>query len=569
MVHEEDDKIERFIWGLPDNIQGNVTSSKPARLQDAIKMATGLMDQKVHVYAARNAEHKRKFDNNPRDNLVQQPSFKRKNMARAFTIDNNKKRGYAGSASYCNKCRLRHEGPCTVKCTNCKKVGHMARDCMTVVTAQTPRAPVANQRVVTCFGCGGQGHYKSDCPKLKNQNCGNKAAKNDARERAYALGGGDGNPDSNVVTVGRGRGQGRGFMLSHLRPILDFIIWGFLVPIPIPGQLEDSPVNSGLGIGSSSGTDFIGIPTLIALDVSYTVELVDGRINGSDTIIRGCTLNLLDYPFNIDLMPVELGSFDVIVGMDWLSKYHAVVVCDKKIVRIPYGNEILTIRGDGSNDGSNSRLNIISYTKTQKYIQKGCHVFLAQVSVKKREDKSEEKRLEDVSIVQDFPEVFPEDLSGLPPARQVEFQIDLVPGDRRFWDLNGDGCFRVKDVHRLLDDMLLSKSDVPSRWVKQILIKVNILAWKISMDRLPTRVILHRRGVQVSPISCPICCEAFENLDHLLFCCDLAKDIVRFNQVQNKCWKECFTLPGGVSGHIETISSSLIQIFEKMVFLKT
>ncbi|GKB02539.1 RNA-directed DNA polymerase, eukaryota [Tanacetum coccineum] len=141
-------------------------------------------------------------------------------------------------------------------------------------------------------------------------------------------------------------------------------------------------------------------------------------------------------------------------------------------------------------------------------------------------------------------------------------------GDRRFWDLNGDGCFRVKDVRRLLDDMLLPKSDVPSRWVKQIPIKVNVLAWKISMDRLPTRVNLHRRGVQVSPISCPICCEALENLDHLLFCCDLAKDIARFNQVQNKCWKECFTLPGGVSGHIETISSSLIQIFEKMCFEK-
>ncbi|GJZ36598.1 RNA-directed DNA polymerase, eukaryota, partial [Tanacetum coccineum] len=140
-------------------------------------------------------------------------------------------------------------------------------------------------------------------------------------------------------------------------------------------------------------------------------------------------------------------------------------------------------------------------------------------------------------------------------------------GDRRFWDLNGDGCFRVKDVRRLLDDMLLPKSDVPSRWVKQIPIKVNVLAWKISMDRLPTRVNLHRRGVQVSPISCPICCEALENLDHLLFCCDLAKDIARFNQVQNKCWKECFTLPGGVSGHIETISSSLIQIFEKMILV--
>nr|GEY31390.1 RNA-directed DNA polymerase, eukaryota, reverse transcriptase zinc-binding domain protein [Tanacetum cinerariifolium] len=69
-------------------------------------------------------------------------------------------------------------------------------------------------------------------------------------------------------------------------------------------------------------------------------------------------------------------------------------------------------------------------------------------------------------------------------------------GDRRFWDLNGDGCFRVKDVRKMLDDMLLPKSDVPSRWVKQIPIKVNVLTWKISMDRLPTRVNLHWRGVQ-------------------------------------------------------------------------
>nr|GEU81586.1 cyclin-dependent kinase inhibitor [Tanacetum cinerariifolium] len=138
-------------------------------------------------------------------------------------------------------------------------------------------------------------------------------------------------------------------------------------------------------------------------------------------------------------------------------------------------------------------------------------------------------------------------------------------GDRRFWDLNGDGCFRVKDVRRMLDDMLLPKSDVPSRWVKQIPIKVNVLAWKISIDRLLTRVNLHRRGVQVSPISCPICCEALENLDHLLFCCNLAKDIARFNQVRNRCWKECFTLSGEVSGHIETISSSLIQILEMML----
>ncbi|GJX22995.1 putative reverse transcriptase domain-containing protein [Tanacetum coccineum] len=130
---------------------------------------------------------------------------------------------------------------------------------------------------------------------------------------------------------------------------------------------------------------------------SYTIELADRRIAGSDNIIRGYTLNLLDHPFNIDLMPVELGSFYVIIGMDWLSRYHVVIGCDEKIVRIPYVNETLTIQGEGSN-------------------------------AKKTKDKWKEERLEDVPIVQDFLEVFPEDLPGLLPARQVEFQIDLVPG---------------------------------------------------------------------------------------------------------------------------------------------
>ncbi|GKF20845.1 hypothetical protein Tco_0069483 [Tanacetum coccineum] len=127
-------------------------------------------------------------------------------------------------------------------------------------------------------------------------------------------------------------------------------------------------------------------------------------------------------------MPVELDSFDVIIGMDWLSMYHAMIVCAEKIVRIPWGNETLIVHGDKSNQGNGTRLNIILCTKTHKYLLKGHNVFLAHVTTNEPEDKSGEKRLEDVPIVRDFPEVFPEDLSGLPPTRQVEFQIDLMPG---------------------------------------------------------------------------------------------------------------------------------------------
>ncbi|GJU69722.1 putative reverse transcriptase domain-containing protein [Tanacetum coccineum] len=127
-------------------------------------------------------------------------------------------------------------------------------------------------------------------------------------------------------------------------------------------------------------------------------------------------------------MPVELGSFDVIIGMDWLRRCHAVIVCIEKLVQIPYGNETLTFCGNESSNGRESRLTVISCSKAQEYMAKGCQVFLAQISAKKEEDKSEGKQIKNVPIVQDFPEVFPEDLPGLPPARPVEFQIDLILG---------------------------------------------------------------------------------------------------------------------------------------------
>ncbi|GKB68642.1 hypothetical protein Tco_0930054 [Tanacetum coccineum] len=114
--------------------------------------------------------------------------------------------------------------------------------------------------------------------------------------------------------------------------------------------------------------------------------------------------------------------------MDWLANHHAVIVCDEKIIRIPYGDEVLIVQGNRSDNRKKSKLSIISCTKTQKYIKKGCPTFLAQVTKKETEDKSEEKRLQDVPIIRDFPKVFPEYSPGLPPNRQVEFQIDLVPG---------------------------------------------------------------------------------------------------------------------------------------------
>ncbi|GJY20814.1 putative reverse transcriptase domain-containing protein [Tanacetum coccineum] len=320
MVPEEEDQVEKFIGGLSDNIQGNVIAAEPTRLQDAVRITNNLMDQKLKGYAVKNAENKRKFNNSQKDNRRQQPPFKRQNV----------------------------------------------------------RGQVVNQRVVTCYECGRHGHYGNDCPKLKDQNRGNKTGnKNgigEARGKTYVLGGGDANPDSNIIT-------GTFLLNNHYASVL----------------FDSGADRSFMSTTFSTLLDII--PD--TLDVSYAVELADGRISETNTVLRGCTIGLLGHPFNIDLMPVELGSFDVVIGMDWLANHHVVIACDEKIVRIPYGNEVLIVQGDRSGKGKKSKK-----PKTSRRISD----------------------FKDVPTVWDFPEVFPEDLAGLPPMQQVEFQIDLVPG---------------------------------------------------------------------------------------------------------------------------------------------
>ncbi|GJR23145.1 putative reverse transcriptase domain-containing protein [Tanacetum coccineum] len=286
-------KVERFVGGLPDMIHGSVKASKPQSIQEAIEFATEMIDKKMLIAAELQAEIKRKFKDTLRNNQNQQQPFKRNNVARDYTVRPRDKKPYRGTKPICTK-------------------------------------------------CGVQGHFRSDCPKLKNGNQGNRSRNGNAIARAYVVGSARTNPNSNVVT-------------------------------------------------STSLMDII--PT--TLDHGYDVELAD-----------------------------EMGSFDVIIGMDWLAKYHVEIICDEKLVRVPFGDNVLTFHGDRSNNGHESRLNIISCTKIQKYLLKGCPIFLAHVTMKKAEDKSKEKQLDDVPIVQDFPE----DLTGIPPTRQVEFQTDLIPG---------------------------------------------------------------------------------------------------------------------------------------------
>nr|GEX07747.1 hypothetical protein [Tanacetum cinerariifolium] len=237
MVPNEEDRVERFIRGLPDNIHGNMISANPARLQDAIRIANQLMDKKLQV-----------------------------------------------------------------KCNNCKKVGNLTRDCTTAVAPNTQRAPVGNQQGIVCYECGRPGHFRKDCPKLRDRNrgnqtrnrignkTGNQTGGNEATATAYAIGGGGTNLDSNVVTGT--------FLLNNCYASM-------LFDLGADRSFVSSTFIALLDVAPST------------LDTSYAIELADGRISETNIVLRGCTLGLLGHPFDIDLMPVELGSFNVIIGMDW------------------------------------------------------------------------------------------------------------------------------------------------------------------------------------------------------------------------------------------------------------
>nr|GEY79412.1 hypothetical protein [Tanacetum cinerariifolium] len=261
-VANENEKIDKYISGLSDNIYGNVKSSKPRTLDETIELTNDLMDQKLRTYAER-ADNKRKTDDTSRNNHGhQQQPFKKQNIAKVYNMGTRERKPYEGSFPKCTKCQRHHNGPCTQKCHKCNKVGHFARDCRSSGNANVANAQRDGKETPKgngCFECGASRHFKRDCPKMRNKNGGNR----NAQGWVYAVGNAEKNenapmnPDSNVI-------MGTFLLNNHYASIL-------------------FDTNADRSFISTAFSSLVNInPT--PLGSSYDVELANGKIVGIDTV---------------------------------------------------------------------------------------------------------------------------------------------------------------------------------------------------------------------------------------------------------------------------------------------
>ncbi|GKA48855.1 reverse transcriptase domain-containing protein [Tanacetum coccineum] len=259
-------------------------------MQEATEMAIEVMDKRICTFADRQTENIRKPDNNQQPQ--QHHQNKRQNIGMAYAAGTVEKKQYGGSKPLCSKCNYHHDGPCAPKCHKCNKVGHFACDYKSTANANNAnhQRGIRSGQKRTCFECGAQGHFKRECPTLKNNNNhGNQVGGSNAPAKVYAVGHAGTNPDSNAV------------------------MGTFLLNNRYASILFDTGDDRSFVSTAFSSQIYI---TPTALDHYYDVELADRRITGLNIILRGCTLNILNHPFNINLMPIELGSFDSIIGMD-------------------------------------------------------------------------------------------------------------------------------------------------------------------------------------------------------------------------------------------------------------
>ncbi|GJZ16827.1 reverse transcriptase domain-containing protein [Tanacetum coccineum] len=385
LVTPESSRIKRYIAGLAPEIRGMLRATQPTTIQSAILRAGILTDEAVSCGTLTKGNEKRKGVEESSKQGGGRNDDKRAKVSKGFVAATTHRNEYTGPYPKCAKCLAYHlEGrPCIV-CFNCQKLGHYARNCRMPIKQVAPiNAVRGGYEPGTCYECGSREHYRNNYPKLN-------LAPGQVGNRLTIKGNRNSRNNGNQV-------KGRAFNVNAVGALQD--------PNVVTGTFSLNHHYATVLFDSGADFSFISIDFAPLINVKpsfvnpgYVIEVADGKKVEVYRIIHDCKLELGTSLFTIDLIPLDHGSFDMIVGMDWLSEHKAEIVCHEKVVKIPLeSGEILHVQGERTSGITKALSNM----------------------------KVDEPKLSDILVVR---EVFPEDLSGLPSQRQVEFRIDLVPG---------------------------------------------------------------------------------------------------------------------------------------------
>ncbi|KAJ9556370.1 hypothetical protein OSB04_010984 [Centaurea solstitialis] len=385
LVTPEQNRVDRYVWGLSPEIRGNVTAADPKTLQEAVNLATRLTNNAIRSgsFSSDKFKGKRKVEESTKPPFKGR-SGKDKRVTRNYGVQLQTAEKEKGTYQRCGKCGNLHAGRCVV-CARCGKGGHTDKDC----------------KKRACFECGSFTHYRNACPKANKRPYANQAQPANQRNRG-------------------GLARGRAFVIGaeEARQNPDVVTGTFL--------LDNYPATVLFDSGEDRSYVSLEFRPKINkksqnLKEEHLIEYSNGELVKASKVVKKCILGLAGKDFSINLIPIKIGSFDIIVGMDWMSNHRATICCAEKIVTLPLPDgSVLEVHGEKPKRD----FKLVSFMKMRSHLRKECVAFMAHVVDKKAEEKS----IQDIPVVREFPEVFPEELPGLPPPRQVEFHIDLVPG---------------------------------------------------------------------------------------------------------------------------------------------
>ncbi|GJX25253.1 putative reverse transcriptase domain-containing protein [Tanacetum coccineum] len=370
-----------------------VAATKPNTIQKVVQIAGTLTDEALRNGPIKKNLEKRGNRGEPSKDRSVRDDNKRTRTGNAFaTTTNPVERENTGTVPKCTTCNTYHppEAPCRT-CFNCNRQDHFAKGYRVVprnVNLMNVRNPTAARGA--CYECGSTDHYKSACPRFNQA----QGPGGNRPNQALANNGGQGRGNQ------RNLARGRAFMLGaeEARQDPNIVKGTFTLNDHYATTLFDSGADY-----SSVSTTFIPLLGIEPSDLgfSYEIEIASGQLVEIAKVIKGCKLEIDGHVFDNNLIPFRSGSFDVIIGMDWLFNHKAEIICHEKVVRILLlDGKVLRVLGE-------------------KVEEKMRQLMSA---------KAKEKKQEEIMVVRDFLEVFPNDLSGLPPVREIEFQIELVLG---------------------------------------------------------------------------------------------------------------------------------------------